>query len=92
MPDQPEDRTMPRGLLWCLGGGVVAVVAVAAMLPESPVHRDRRVDGELEAGDVAKVAEAPDGATVWAVRREGRTIYFSKGAVAIEQPTQTGAS
>lgn len=92
MRNQPENRTTSRGLPWYLGGGAVALVAIAAMMPESAVHRDKRVDGELDAGDVAKVAEAPDGATVWAVRREGRTIYFSKGAVAIEQPMQAGAS
>lgn len=85
MPDheRPPER-LPRGVVLGIGGVVVAVIGIWAMVPESAVHREQRLDGELAAGDVAKVAEAPDGATVWAVRREGRTIYFSKGAVAID--------
>ena len=69
----------------------VTMMLVLMILPESRASRDRDIERDLAAGRVAEIAESPDGAKVWAVEREGRTIYFSKGSLALE-PTNGPAS
>jgi hypothetical protein len=64
------------------------LAGIAAIIPENPASREREIRQELADGKVAEVASAPDGAKIWAVRREGRTIYFSKGAMVMEQIEQ----
>lgn len=65
-----------------------SVLLVMIVMPEGRASRDREIQRDLEAGRVAEIAESPDGAKVWAVEREGKTIYFSKGSLAVEaEPT-----
>lgn len=65
-----------------------SVLLVMIVMPEGRDSRDREIQRDLEAGRVAEIAESPDGAKVWAVEREGKTIYFSKGSLAVEaEPT-----
>jgi hypothetical protein len=69
----------------CLAGFVAAILV---LMPTSMAEKDKELRSDLASGEVVKVAEAPDGATVYAVKREGHTIYFSKGAVAIPDEAQ----
>lgn len=65
---------------------VIFFVLLVAVLswPESHSRRDKRISSALDKGEVVEIAETTDGARLWAVRREGKTIYFSKGSVAID--------
>lgn len=63
--------------------GLIAVIGIS-IIPESPAAKERDIQKDLARGEVAQIAKSPDGATVWAVQRDGRTIYFSKGSIAVE--------
>ena len=65
---------------------IVVVIVLACLLARALSHdpvqdNDRRVDEETRQGQIARVAQAPDGATLWAVRSHGRLVLFSKGSV-----------
>ena len=79
----------PLAIFAIVGFIMALALCVWAAWPSSPASEAARIESELESGKIAKVAEAPDGATIWAVRREGRTMYFSKGSL-IEIPPPQG--
>lgn len=70
-----------------IGGCAIVFLMIVLWLfaPNQKAAEEVRIHNELQAGDITKIAEAPDGATIWAVQRDGKTIYFSKGSIAIEQ-------
>jgi len=62
----------------------LVLVLTTLLWPESVARRERRIAEQLDRGSVVEIARGEDGARLWAVRRDGRTIYFSKGSVAID--------
>lgn len=58
--------------------GAAALLAVALLAGcDQPKTSDPRISERLADGEVAQVAIAPDGTVLWAVRRNGSTIYFA---------------
>lgn len=80
----------PLTSLACLMALVLTLCALA--WPESTAGRERRIAEQLDKGAVVEIAKGEDGARLWAVRRDGRTIYFSKGSVAIDDEEEQGAA
>lgn len=93
-------RILEDVLRFVLSRPIVALAGFAAILcimtimlwPEGVEGRDERIASELAKGEIVEIARADDGARLWAVRRSGRTIYFSKGSVAIDGEERLGGS
>ena len=64
---------------------LLLLIFAMPLLPEGAASRERRIDTALHEGETVEIAKAGDGARLWAVRRGGKTIYFSKGSVAIDE-------
>lgn len=78
----------PGAALTCIA--ILCCLLVLAVIPESRSHREDRIRRDLDSGKVVEVAKGEDGATLWAVEREGHVIYFSKGSVAMTGPAPQG--
>lgn len=76
-------HAMTHPLAYLMGALILVFVLVVAFRPDTVREKEAKISRDLESGRIAKVAEAPDGATIWAVQREGKTVYFSKGAIVI---------
>jgi len=67
-------------------GAIVTMAIFLIILALQPSRMDR-LDSDLSKalsqGAVTKVAQAPDGATLWAIKRGGKVVYFSNGSVAV---------
>lgn len=64
---------------------LLVMAAIWHMVPQNTVERERDLARKLNRGDVVEVAESPEGQKVWAVESQGRTVYFTKGSVAIAE-------
>lgn len=58
--------------------------------PEGAAKREHRIETALGHGEVVEIAHADDGARVWAIKRDGKTIYFSNGGVVIDDQSKVG--
>lgn len=81
-----------RPLTACITLMLIVLTTGALVWPESSAKRERRIAEQLDKGAVVEIAKGEDGAQLWAVRRDGRTIYFSKGSVAIDGEEEQGAT
>jgi ligand-binding sensor domain-containing protein len=78
----------PGAAITCVA--IICCLLVVAIMPESRSRREDRIQNDLDSGKVVEIAEGEDGAKLWAVEREGHVIYFSKGSVAVTEPTDQG--
>lgn len=97
--DDDDMRSIMDDLLnWAMrrplaaAGCILGIILLVAVLnwPEGAAGKERRIAAALESGEIVEVARADDGARLWAVRRDGKTIYFSKGSVAIDGDGEEG--
>lgn len=75
-----------------LGATVTSILAAILCMnwPEGAAKREHRIETALGHGEVVEIAHADDGARVWAVQRDGKTIYFSNGGVVIDDEPRVG--
>lgn len=74
MADAPVTTPFRR----CRHIGFFALLAVASCGDPNTAERGAR--DRLSAGEVARIAVAPDGTVLWGVRHNGNIIYFSSGS------------